>query len=227
MTGDNYFRIGTVMGVIAAALTFVGAYIYCVSTYGFLLGFGLGWLPSGLLAAIVFFVVQLLWLPAICAAVYLLMKYPFQGAILPPAPNALSAARSRETFASPSIKVAPEPTWVLAGKRREHESFVDVLSIRVDGDVRLASRKLVYPPRTKRGRSNDSDKWVNYIVTKVAVNCSDGRERDDFLSVYYEDGTVWQAYIAPPEWNSVTSGTDVTNAVSNDAVRFICAWKPN
>jgi clan AA aspartic protease (TIGR02281 family) len=141
--------------------------------------------------------------------------------------NESPTASPSETVASPSIKVASAPKWVLAGKRGGHASFVDLSSIRVDGGIRLASRKLVYPLRTKRGMHEDSDKWVTYIVTQVAVNCGDGRERDDFLGVHYDDGTVFQAYISPPEWDSVTSGPDVTDALSSDAVQFICAWKPN
>lgn len=37
-------------------LTFIISYIYCITNYGFLLGLGLGWLPSIILALIVMFV---------------------------------------------------------------------------------------------------------------------------------------------------------------------------
>ena len=40
---------------ITAFITFVICYIYCIATYGFLLGVGLGWLPSGIVARIVGF----------------------------------------------------------------------------------------------------------------------------------------------------------------------------
>jgi hypothetical protein len=33
-------------GIIVGGLTFVGAWIYAISTYGFFLGVGLGWLPA-------------------------------------------------------------------------------------------------------------------------------------------------------------------------------------
>ncbi len=33
-------------------IVFVGAWTYCTGEYGFLLGFGLGWLPAGILATI-------------------------------------------------------------------------------------------------------------------------------------------------------------------------------
>ncbi len=61
----GYLGIGYILGSISAVLTFIGAYIYCVATYGFLLGLGLGWLPSGILAMIVFWGVAFLWGPAL------------------------------------------------------------------------------------------------------------------------------------------------------------------
>lgn len=45
----NAYGIG---GAIIAFLTFVGCWIYAVSEWGFLLGFGLGWIPSFFIAAI-------------------------------------------------------------------------------------------------------------------------------------------------------------------------------
>lgn len=42
---------------ITAFITFVGSWIYCIATYGFLLGVGLGWLPS----LIVAYIAGLLW----------------------------------------------------------------------------------------------------------------------------------------------------------------------
>jgi hypothetical protein len=44
---------GALLGIIAALVTFVAAWAYCTIHYGFLFGFGLGWLPAGMLAAIV------------------------------------------------------------------------------------------------------------------------------------------------------------------------------
>ena len=64
-TNMGYLGIGYILGSISAVLTFIGAYIYCVATYGFLLGLGLGWLPSGILAMIVFWAMAFLWGPAL------------------------------------------------------------------------------------------------------------------------------------------------------------------
>ena len=48
-----YLRIGAFFGVIA----FLGGWVYCIGTYGFLLGGSLGWFPSAILG----FVVAWLW----------------------------------------------------------------------------------------------------------------------------------------------------------------------
>ena len=40
-------------GVIVGIVVFVASWIYCMNEYGFLFGFGLGWLPSGILAAMI------------------------------------------------------------------------------------------------------------------------------------------------------------------------------
>jgi hypothetical protein len=44
---------GGLLGIIVGLATFVTAWAYCTIHYGFLFGFGLGWLPAGMLASIV------------------------------------------------------------------------------------------------------------------------------------------------------------------------------
>jgi len=46
---DPTYKVGT---IITWFLIFIGSYIYCIATYGFLLGVGLGWLPSLIVASI-------------------------------------------------------------------------------------------------------------------------------------------------------------------------------
>jgi hypothetical protein len=43
------YRVGF---AITWILVFLGCWIYCIDTYGFLFGVGLGWLPSGIVATI-------------------------------------------------------------------------------------------------------------------------------------------------------------------------------
>jgi hypothetical protein len=47
---DRTYEIGF---RITAVITFVAAWVYCIATYGYLLGVGLGWLPA-IITAIVF-----------------------------------------------------------------------------------------------------------------------------------------------------------------------------
>ena len=47
-------------GYITFWLVFIISWIYCVSEYGFLLGVGLGWLPSAIVGAIAAFLWPLL-----------------------------------------------------------------------------------------------------------------------------------------------------------------------
>lgn len=60
MSSDHY-ALGAVW---TGFIVFVGTWIWCISEYGFLLGVGLGWLPS----AIVAFLAAWLW-PLIAIAV--------------------------------------------------------------------------------------------------------------------------------------------------------------
>lgn len=48
MSGEGY-KTGA---SITWFLIFIGSYIYCIAEYGFLLGVGLGWLPSIIVATI-------------------------------------------------------------------------------------------------------------------------------------------------------------------------------
>jgi hypothetical protein len=61
--GFSYIEIGYILGVFAGILTFIAAYIYCIMTYGFLFGLGLGWLPSTILAIMVGWLIVILWGP--------------------------------------------------------------------------------------------------------------------------------------------------------------------
>ena len=46
-------KITTICALISA-ISFVGSWIYCTFNYGYLLGFGLGWIASGIAALLVF-----------------------------------------------------------------------------------------------------------------------------------------------------------------------------
>jgi hypothetical protein len=56
-----YLAIGAGLGGLIGFATFVGLYIYCIAAYGFIFGFGLGWLPSEFVALILSQIVRFLW----------------------------------------------------------------------------------------------------------------------------------------------------------------------
>jgi hypothetical protein len=57
----SYAGIDVVFGVAAGAVTFIGAWAYCVMTYGFVLGLGLGWFPAAICAGIIGWATVFLW----------------------------------------------------------------------------------------------------------------------------------------------------------------------
>jgi hypothetical protein len=49
-------RVYGVTGIIIGVITFFGCWIYAASEWGFLLGFGLGWIPSFFIGLIAGFI---------------------------------------------------------------------------------------------------------------------------------------------------------------------------
>lgn len=58
---------------IAWVITFIGCWIYAIAAYGFLLGVGLGWLPSAIVATVVSFLWPLIVI-GIAILAYLIFK---------------------------------------------------------------------------------------------------------------------------------------------------------
>lgn len=63
------------IGVIFAAITFLGAWVWCIDAYGFMLGVGLGWFPSLIAAA----VMRWIWPLAVLAVAWVAWEL-FMGA---------------------------------------------------------------------------------------------------------------------------------------------------
>jgi hypothetical protein len=57
----SYAGIGLAFGVGAGVVTFIGAWAYCIMTYGFVLGLGLGWFPAAICAGIIGWATMFLW----------------------------------------------------------------------------------------------------------------------------------------------------------------------
>jgi len=58
---DDYTSIGKIFAIPVAIVAFIGGWWYATATYGFLFGFGLGWLPAGILAGLCSLVVTFTW----------------------------------------------------------------------------------------------------------------------------------------------------------------------
>lgn len=56
-----YEVVGVLLQIVASLVIFFGGWIWCTLTYGFLLGFGLGWLPSLIAASIVGAILRYGW----------------------------------------------------------------------------------------------------------------------------------------------------------------------
>jgi len=63
---NNWYQIGF---YISFTILFLGFWIYCIATYGFLIGVGIGWLPSLIAAGIL----SAMWPLLIVAALALWM----------------------------------------------------------------------------------------------------------------------------------------------------------
>jgi MFS family permease len=62
---DALYRVGFLITWVVA---FLGCWIYCIASYGFLIGVGIGWLPSAIAATVVAFLWPLLVLAALVLA---------------------------------------------------------------------------------------------------------------------------------------------------------------
>lgn len=64
---DDYLCIGAVTGAVFSVLIFFCSWGYCVAQYGYLVGVGLGWLPSIIVAVLGGVTTFILW-PLLAAA---------------------------------------------------------------------------------------------------------------------------------------------------------------
>lgn len=104
MTG--YMRVGWGLGGLSGIVVFLGGWIYCVATYGFLLGGALGWIPAGIAAAIATVIVAFLWGPiAAGAAIWGINN----SSATPPAPPTSASIQEAVGAQIASNAAAPPP----------------------------------------------------------------------------------------------------------------------
>jgi hypothetical protein len=134
----------------------------------------------------------------------------------------MSIARTGMILLLLACSSAQASDWkrVATGKNTNAVEFVDVSSIRIDGNIRRAWVKVIYSPHTQ---STDGDqRWWKEARAKEAFNCRDETSSDEAITVYFEDGgNTSPTGIYPTPWKPVTPDT-----VQYGVMAFICAWKP-
>jgi hypothetical protein len=69
-----YTDLGWIFAALAGPATLLAVWIYCAVTYGFFLGFGLGWIPALILASLVAVATIFLWPLAAVAVLYVIYR---------------------------------------------------------------------------------------------------------------------------------------------------------
>jgi len=70
----TYTDLGWIFAALAGPATLLAVWIYCAVTYGFLLGFGLGWIPALILALLAAVATIYLWPLAALVLLYVIYR---------------------------------------------------------------------------------------------------------------------------------------------------------
>jgi hypothetical protein len=70
----TYTDLGWIFAALTGPATLLAVWIYCAVTYGFFLGFGLGWIPALILALLVAVATIFLWPLAAVAVLYVVYR---------------------------------------------------------------------------------------------------------------------------------------------------------
>ncbi len=103
---------------------------------------------------------------------------------------------------------------------RAGQVFVDIASIRVEGNLRWFRDKRIEPPHP----NNSEIKWINYTLTGWEINCGKQLVKMNEQTKIYEDGTRWVAgsdLISAMQWIAVEP-----NTAMEGEMKIVCTWKP-
>ena len=117
---------------------------------------------------------------------------------------------------------AQASNWLSLGKNDAGttETFIDVSSIQIEGNLRRAWDKVnKLKTHTQKGPNG---KYLSSTVGKLEYNCTEQMTRSHAFTFYNEDGTNESASAEslPGPWEPVVPDTEM--AVD---MKFICAWK--
>ena len=141
----------------------------------------------------------------------------------------IAALRNAKRLALPTVLLlacgpARAAEWVSIGKTDDgKQAFVDISSIRVEGDIRRAWIKGVAVPNTTRGPGKYADRWLSYFLSRDVINCADQTLRTEAVEAHFDDGSTLSAPTKsyPTPWKPVTPESRAAAEM-----KFICAWKP-
>jgi hypothetical protein len=89
----TYTDLGWIFAALTGPATLLAVWIYCAVSYGFVLGFGLGWIPALILALLVAVATIFLWPLAAVAVLYVIYRvFGIHPELSSSPPNLLSAA---------------------------------------------------------------------------------------------------------------------------------------
>lgn len=72
-----YEKLSRDIAIVMGIVTFFASYAFCITKYGFLIGFGLGWLPSAMLALAITAIARFAWPFLIIALLLLALEMLF------------------------------------------------------------------------------------------------------------------------------------------------------
>jgi TonB family protein len=116
---------------------------------------------------------------------------------------------------------ASEWVSIKAATSKDTEFLVDVSSVHRSGEITRAWVKIVYARHTQRGTGENSKKWATFSQHRYAYTCGEGNAEVEALSVYFEDGTHWEA----PSWTLGGTEPVPPDTVGEAVMKFVCSWR--
>jgi hypothetical protein len=115
------------------------------------------------------------------------------------------------------------PQWAPVGMATNEKvkAWVDLGSIRIDGNTRSALFKYVYAAHSEKDER--VNKWRKVSSSQETFNCANETSRVETLSVRYDDGTEWSkaADQLPTSWTPIGPHT-----LRDFQRQFICKGVP-
>ena len=87
---------------------------------------------------------------------------------------------------------AASAEWLKIGRSEDKktEVFVDLTSIVAERNIRRAWTKYDYAQRTQEVAGHEPAKWIDYSLTRKAINCAEQMSMTEATTLYFEDGTT-------------------------------------